>query len=511
MEFGLISLIIIVIVKQYRPEFVLYVSLAAGVLILVMIMDKIGAIIDLLTTLSNKTAINNEFLILLIKITGIAFLTEFTVSICKDTGETAIANKVDLGGKVLIISMSIPIIASLLETILKLLPWKGIKQMKKIFIMTILFLIFIPSICTATETTSQDVLQSQQEELNISSFIKEAQKYTQNTFKDIDVNELFTSAITGKIDNDTIIKSIVSLVGKEVLNCATVLGSILVIIIIHSILKSISEGLENKNVAQITYYVQYILIVTLIMANFSDILQMVKTSIQNLVGFMNSLVPLLITLMLTTGNFASAGILEPIILFIITFIGNFITTILLPIVLISTALAIISKVSSRIQVDKLSKFFNSTVVWTLGVVLTLFVGIISVEGSLSSTVDGITAKTTKAAVSNFIPVVGKILGDAVDTVMGCSNILKNAVGIVGVVVVIAICVGPIIKLAILMGLYYLAGAVCQPIADEKIVKLLEEMGNTFKMLLAIMCSVSVMLIIGTTLVLKITNSGLMYR
>lgn len=119
---GLTSLIIIVIVKQYRPEFVLYVSLAAGTLILVMIMEKINSIISLLTTLSNKTAINNEFLVLLIKITGIAFLTEFTVSICKDTGETAIANKVDLGGKVLIISMSIPIIASLLETILKLLP-----------------------------------------------------------------------------------------------------------------------------------------------------------------------------------------------------------------------------------------------------------------------------------------------------------------------------------------------------------------------------------------------------
>ena len=119
---GLISLIVIVIIKQYRPEFALYVSLLAGVLILMMIMDKLDAVINLLTTLSNKTAINNEFLILLIKITGIAFLTEFTVSICKDTGEVAIANKVDLGGKVLIITMSIPIIASLLETILKLLP-----------------------------------------------------------------------------------------------------------------------------------------------------------------------------------------------------------------------------------------------------------------------------------------------------------------------------------------------------------------------------------------------------
>ena len=120
---GLIALIIIIILKQYRPEFVIYVSIIAGVIILILIMDKVSAIIDLLTSLSNKTAINNEFLVLLIKITGIAFLTEFSVSICKDSGETAIANKIDIGGKVLIISMSIPIIASLLETIIKILPW----------------------------------------------------------------------------------------------------------------------------------------------------------------------------------------------------------------------------------------------------------------------------------------------------------------------------------------------------------------------------------------------------
>ena len=119
---GLISLIIIIIVRQYKPEFTLYVSLFAGAIILVFIMDKLDGIINLLTTLSNKTAINNEFLTLLIKITGIAFLTEFAVSICKDTGETAIANKVDMGGKVIIVSMSIPIISSLLETVVEILP-----------------------------------------------------------------------------------------------------------------------------------------------------------------------------------------------------------------------------------------------------------------------------------------------------------------------------------------------------------------------------------------------------
>ncbi len=119
---GLIALIIIIIVKQYRPEFTMYVSVAAGIIILLLVMDKLSSIIDLLTNLANKTSVNNEFIFLLIKITGIAILTEFASSVCKDSGETAIASKVDMGGKIIIIAMSIPIIASLLETILKVLP-----------------------------------------------------------------------------------------------------------------------------------------------------------------------------------------------------------------------------------------------------------------------------------------------------------------------------------------------------------------------------------------------------
>lgn len=119
---GLIALVIIVILRQYRPEFVIYVSLIAGILILFMIMDKFSGIIELLKNLSNKTNINNQFLTILLKITGLAFLTEFAISICKDSGESAIATKIDLGGKVLIIGMSIPIISSLLELIIKVLP-----------------------------------------------------------------------------------------------------------------------------------------------------------------------------------------------------------------------------------------------------------------------------------------------------------------------------------------------------------------------------------------------------
>ena len=119
---ALVALIIIVLLKQYKPEYTIYISLLAGALIILLIMDKLTGIINLLQSLANKTSINSTFLSLLIKITGIAFLSEFAISICKDSGEAAIANKIEVGTKIIIISMSIPIITSLLEIILKLLP-----------------------------------------------------------------------------------------------------------------------------------------------------------------------------------------------------------------------------------------------------------------------------------------------------------------------------------------------------------------------------------------------------
>lgn len=352
--------------------------------------------------------------------------------------------------------------------------------------------------------STDEIIESQQEMLDIDSFIEEADKYTENVYEDLDMNQIFSSALSGNIENSGIIKSILNLIGGEILDAIKILASILVIIVIHSILKNISEGLENKGIAQITYYVQYILIVTLIMTNFVQILDIIKESIQNLVNFINLLVPILITLMITTGHVVSANLMQAILLFVITFIGNLVTNVIIPIVLISTSLGIVSKISDKVQIDKLSKFFKSSVVWVLGVVLTIFVGLTSVEGSLSGNVDAVTAKTAKAAVSSFIPVVGKILGDAVDTVIGCSTILKNATGIVGIIIIIGIVILPIIKLAILMGIYYLGAALCQPIADGKVVSLLDQMGDTFKTFLAILCSISVMLIIGITIVIKMS-------
>ena len=119
---ALIALVIIILLKQYKPEFAIYISILTGILILILVMDKISGIINLIKSIVNQSYINTEFITLLIKITGIAFLSEFAVSICKDSGEAAIASKIEIGSKIIIISMAIPILSSLLELILKLLP-----------------------------------------------------------------------------------------------------------------------------------------------------------------------------------------------------------------------------------------------------------------------------------------------------------------------------------------------------------------------------------------------------
>ena len=189
----------------------------------------------------------------------------------------------------------------------------------------------------------------------------------------------------------------------------------------------------------------------------------------------------------------------------INFIGNLIQNILIPVILMIVSISIISKISDNVQIEKISKFLKSSTIWFLGIILTIFVGVVSLEGTLASSVDGITTKTAKAVVSSAIPVVGKILGDAIDSVIGCGIILKNAVGFVGVIIIVGICILPVIKLGVLTIAYRLVAGISELIADKKIVKLLDQISDVFKVLLGIFASVAFMVIIGTTLLIRMSN------
>lgn len=357
-----------------------------------------------------------------------------------------------------------------------------------------------------------EILSSQVDSLRINDFLNAAQNYTQKNFPDLNIMEIFNDSISGKFSNN-ILKStfLEKIVFNEIEVAVNLMASVLIVIIIHSIFKAIIENLGNSTASQIVYMIQYLVIVTIIINSFVSILNITKESINEIVNFMNLLIPIFISLMLVTGNVVTTTMAQPILIFMVSFIGNFINNFLIPLLLISITISIISNVSEKIEISKISKFLKSSIVWILGIILTIFTCTLSIEGTLSSSVDGLTAKTAKAAVSNFIPVVGKIMGDTVETVIGCGNILKNSVGVIGVLIIVGIVAIPIIRITLLMISFKITSAVCEIVADTKIVKLIDNIADSYKILLAILISISIMFIIGITIVIKITNSSIMYR
>ena len=337
------------------------------------------------------------------------------------------------------------------------------------------------------------------------AFLNQSEEYVKDTFPDLDLNSVFDSGIQGKLNVSGFWGFIIELFGDELKSGISGVVAILIVIIIHSVLKAIIENLSDSNIGQIAYFVEYLAIISIITSNFGDVLLVTKNAINELINFMRLFVPILITLMLTTGGLASSSGLGSIIILFINIIGTIIGSVLIPLVMCSTVIGIVNSFSDKTQLLGLSRFMKSVVLWVLGIILTVFVCALTFQGILSSSVDGVTAKTAKAAVSNFIPFVGKIMGDTVDTVIGCANILKNTFGTVGVVILLGISLSPIIKIMIIWFSLRLVCAVCETIADPKIIRLLAGISDSYKMLFGMLISCSIMFIIGITIVLRITN------
>ena len=283
--------------------------------------------------------------------------------------------------------------------------------MKRVIIYSFVILIILTinpqKTFSADIISNESIFEEQFNDFGIRDFLKETEKYSPDFIKELDIKNLFNDALSGKINNKSILTKMMSSIGIQIFDTMKIIIQILAIVLIHSILKSLTDDLENSEVSKIVYYVQYILIVTIIMANFTNIFTDINDTIQQLVGFSNVLIPLLVTLMVYTGSITTSALIEPILLFLIECISNLIKNLILPVISIIMVLNIVSKISDRVQITKLSKFMKSSIVWGLGIILTLFVGVLSLEGTLTSSVDGITAKTTKAAVSTLIPVVRK--------------------------------------------------------------------------------------------------------
>ncbi len=368
-----------------------------------------------------------------------------------------------------------------------------------------IFLLFIIIIFT-------NKIYAVENEIDVSDFINEVKEYSNDFFPELSDENWLSNILNGELqlDSQNLIKRILNVFLKEFKENISLLFKIIGIVFLCSMLKNLQTS-YGGTVSEVAFYVCYMLIVVLIVTSFTNIANICIQSINKLNNFMSLIIPVLITLLATMGNITTVATMQPVLLAMISIISSLVSNLVIPVILIGTILNLISNISSKVNVEKISKFFKKSVMYILEFVMIIFVGILSLEGTLSANVDGITAKTAKTVINNVVPVVGKLVGDAADSVIGAVGITKNAVGVIGILIILVITISPILKAFVLMMLFNLSSAICDSIADSRISKCMTATADSIKLIFGIMVMILFLFIIAIALMIKMSNFSLMYR
>lgn len=368
----------------------------------------------------------------------------------------------------------------------------------------------------SAEDTSKII--NEQLEANDSAIINESLKQfynsdTKKLFPEFNPEEIISSAAMGEFNFSPLglLNKAVKYLLEEVFLNFDILLKIVILAIICAILKNLQNSFLSESVGELAFFVCYIVIVSVLMVSFSSAMEMCTGIISNMVTFMHSIIPVLVTLLVSTGNFTSAGVFQPILIMLVEIGATAIKSFFIPLIFIVTVLNIVNNISDKVQLTKLSGFLKQICSWGLGLILTIFIAIVSIQGSMGAVVDGVTSKTAKYALGTFIPVVGKYLADAADTVVGCTLVIKNASGLAAMIGIIIICLAPLLKILALIILYKLACAFVEPISDKKITNCLNDMAGSMTYILGVTAAVAVMFLIAITVVVSSTNISAMIR
>ncbi|HZK57961.1 MAG TPA: stage III sporulation protein AE [Clostridia bacterium] len=298
---------------------------------------------------------------------------------------------------------------------------------------------------------------------------------------------------------------------REVVTNWRILGQIIILSSIYALLTNLQSAFENDAVGKLAYNVCYLVIISIAIKSFMMAINLGKDTIDTMITFMQALLPILLGILIAMGGVTTSAFFHPVLLGSIGFMGTIIKSIVLPLIFFSAVLAIINNLSSRIQITKLSGLLKQSAMVILGFALTMFVGIISIQGVATSTVDGVTIRTAKFAIDKLIPVAGKFLSDAMDTIIGYSLLLKNSIGVMGLTVIFIICLIPTVKIVALVTIYKLCSAIIEPIAQSQLADCLNHMSNSLVLIFATISSVAVMFFITITIIVGAGNITMMIR
>jgi stage III sporulation protein AE len=289
------------------------------------------------------------------------------------------------------------------------------------------------------------------------------------------------------------------------------LGSLIMLTIFSMFLQSMQNAFEKSTVSKVAYSIVFMVLVILALNSFHIAINYTNEAIGAMISFVLALIPLLLALMAASGGIVSAAFFHPVILFLMNTSGLLIQYVILPLLFLATLLSIVSTMSENYKVTQLAQLLRNWSIGLMGLFLTIFLGVISVQGASSAVTDGVTIRTAKFITGNFIPVIGRVFTDATDTVVSASALLKNTVGIAGVAILLIIVAFPAIKILMIAFIYKFAAAILQPLGGGPIISCLDIISKSIIYVFAALAIVSLMFFLSITVIIAAGNLTMMMR
>ena len=306
-------------------------------------------------------------------------------------------------------------------------------------------------------------------------------------------------------DSKSFFSSVTGIFWKDLKNFLPIIATIISIAILGGMVATLKPVTGGKSIGNIVHFVTYGIVIIFLGTTVTGIVNLTKTTLLSLKGLFDGIFPILLTLLTALGGSVSVGIYQPAIALLGNLFVSLITYFLLPLFIFSIVFSIVGNLSNGTRLDKFVSFLQSLFKWCIGLSFTIFLGFVSIQGVVAGAVDGLSIRTAKYAIKSYVPIVGGYVSDGLGIIMASSSLIKNAVGGVGLFLLLSTIVSPILNIAIFMlALKFMAGII-EPIGDKKISNFISDLAKSMSMLIALLVAVAFMYVVLTGLVMCSAN------
>ncbi len=398
--------------------------------------------------------------------------------------------------------------------------------MKKLFVLIfIFFFLFCPTIGKnnisfasneieriENDDISEDLeeeIQNQLNDLDFSSLEEILNSFTKGqvaVFGGSSFFEKLQKLIVGDFDDSqNIWIAILSVFFENILGLIPILSLIIAVSLIGGVLQGFKPNNNDKSISNLIHFVTYGVIVVLILSVVVKMVSLTTTTIQNIKSQMDTIFPLLLTLLTAIGGTVSTSVYQPAMALLTSVIMNFFTYILLPIFIFSIVFNIVSNLSNTVKLDKFTAFFQSSYKWLIGLIFTIFTAFLSVQGITAGSIDGISIRTAKFAIKSYVPILGSYLSDGMGVILASSNLIKNAVGATGLFLLLATIISPLIELILFMLVLKLMAGIIEPLGNKQIANFISSLSKSIVLLIVLIIGIAFVYFITLGLVMCSAN------